>query len=202
MVAGRKLISITALLLVIGVIVALVFASCAELNQRPTRVAPGPVDLEATASPPDEATASPKGDRETVTIAGEVFHLEIANNDVTRQTGLMHRTSIPDDGGMLFVFPDAQKRSFWMAYCLVDMDLIFLDARGRVTATHRMKTQAPRGADESRFAYEQRMRSTDYASRFAAQFAIELKAGSLDRLKIAVEDRIDLDLARLKAAAR
>ncbi len=206
MAAGRKLISITALLLVSGILTALVFSSCTELSaHRGAALPPGappasPPPQPGNAADPDAAPQP--GPREEVEIGGETFRLELANDDLTRQAGLMHRTNIPDDGGMLFVFPDAQMRSFWMAYCLIDMDLIFLDARGRVTATHRMKALPPRRSDESRFAYEQRVRAADYTSRYPAQFAIELKAGSLDRLKVGVEDLIGLDLARLKAAAR
>lgn len=198
MVAGRKLISITALLLVSGLLAVLVFTSCAELR---TPV-PTPSSGSGPTPPPSGTPNPPPEGREMVTIKGETFTLELSNNNITRQAGLMHRETIPDDGGMLFVFPDAQRRSFWMAYCVVDMDLMFLDARGRVTAAHRMKVQPPQRPDESRFAYEQRMRATDYGSRSAAQFAIELKAGSFDRLQIKVEDLIDLDLPRLKAAAQ
>jgi uncharacterized membrane protein (UPF0127 family) len=111
----------------------------------------------------------------------------------------MHRTEVPADGGMLFVFPESEVRSFWMGNCLVDIDVIFLDPRGRVTAVHRMKAQPPRRADESEADYDRRM--PRYWSAYPAQFAIELKAGTLDRLGVKVEDRIDLDLDRLKRLA-
>ena len=114
----------------------------------------------------------------------------------------MHRDSIPDDGGMLFVFPDDQVtiQRFWMGYCQVDMDIIFLDRQGRVTATHRMKMDQPRANDESEAEYDARL--PRYSSGYPAQFAIELKAGSLDRLNVKVDERIELDLPRLKAMAR
>ena len=133
---------------------------------------------------------------ETIEIQGERFTLEIALDDVSRIRGLQGRTTIPSDGGMLFVFPDAQARSFWMADCLVDIDLIFLDPRGRVTATHQMKVETPQGEDESRLAYQARLRG--YFSVYPAQFAIELAAGSINRLDVRFEQRIELDLRRLK----
>lgn len=139
---------------------------------------------------------------ERVSIADNAFLLEVVDDDATRQKGLMNRTEIPEDGGMLFVFPDASYRSFWMAYCLVDMDLIFLDGRGRVTAIHRMKVEPPRREDETVAQYEARMMAdASYPSHYPAQFAIELKAGWLDRLNLQVDDKIELDLARLKAEA-
>ena len=137
---------------------------------------------------------------ETVRIGGETFHLETAFDEPSRTRGLMGRESIVADGGMLFVFPDAAARSFWMKNCLVDIDIIYIDPRGSVTAVHRMTAEPPRRDDESEPAYESRLRR--YPSRWPAQFVIELRAGSLDRLQVRVDDRIPLDLERLKAAAR
>jgi hypothetical protein len=137
---------------------------------------------------------------ERVVINGETFWLEVSADEASRTRGLMYRESIPDDGGMLFIFPDSAVRPFWMGNCLVDIDIIFVDGGGRVTAVHRMQAETPRRSDESDIAYRRRLR--DYSSVYPATFAIELKAGTLDRLRVRVEDRIDLDTDRLKALAR
>ena len=65
-----------------------------------------------------------------VVIKGEMFLLELSTDMPSRINGLMQRTTIPDHGGMLFVFTDAQERSFWMANCMVNIDILFL---GRTT---------------------------------------------------------------------
>ncbi len=101
---------------------------------------------------------------------------------------------------MLFIFPDAEFRSFWMGNCLVDIDVIFLDPQGRVTATHRMKAQPPRTDNESDAVY--RARIPNYGSGYPAQFAIELRSGWLDQLQLKFEDKVPLDLNRLKRLAR
>ncbi len=137
---------------------------------------------------------------EVVEIAGERFTLELALDEPARIRGLMERAEIEPGNGMLFVFPDSRERSFWMANCLADIDLMFLDTRGTVTAVHEMKTESPQGPDESQYEYERRL--PHYWSNGPARFAIELTAGSLDRLKVRVNDRIALDLPRLKALAR
>lgn len=137
---------------------------------------------------------------ETITIKGETFTLELANTPALIQQGLMGRESIPDDGGMLFIFPGADYRGFWMGHCLVDIDIIFLSPTGVVTAVHEMKAQPPQRPDESETAYRERM--PQYQSVRPAQFAIELKAGSLNRLGIRPGDRIALDYLRLKELAR
>ncbi len=137
---------------------------------------------------------------ESISIQGHSFSLEVADDAEARTKGLMYRESIPIDGGMLFIFPDAATRSFWMKNCLVDMELIFLDPHGRITAKHHMTVESPIQPDETDNAYEVRLRG--YPSSLRAQFAIELQSGWLERLNLGVDDKIDLDLARLKARAR
>jgi uncharacterized membrane protein (UPF0127 family) len=146
------------------------------------------------------ACGAPADGLERVRIGGETFRLELAADPETRRVGLMHRAELAPDGGMLFVFPGARERSFWMGHCRIDIDVLFLDARGRVTATHRMRAEAPQGPDESDAAYRRRL--PRYPSRGPAQYAIELAAGSLDRLGVEPGDRIDLELSRLAARAR
>ena len=135
-----------------------------------------------------------------VEIADESFTLEVANDDATRIRGLMGREEVPPAGGMIFIFPAAVLRSFWMGNCVMDIDLIFLDPNGRVTATHEMTVEPPRRDGESDDAYRRRL--ADYPSIYPAQFAIELQSGSIDRLGIGFDDKIELDLTRLKGIAR
>lgn len=137
---------------------------------------------------------------EKVVIGAETFKLPIAADPKTRIRGLMQRTKIDDHGGMLFVFRKSMRRSFWMKNCLVDIDLVFLDRRGRIVALHKMKVQPPRRKSESEGAYHRRLKS--YPSRHRSQFAIELKAGSIDRLKLKLDKTIGLDFKKLKKLAK
>jgi uncharacterized membrane protein (UPF0127 family) len=141
---------------------------------------------------------------ERVVIGEREFNLELALDDASRARGLMHRDHIDEHGGMLFVFPNSKvgPQSFWMKNCLVDMDIIYLDGSGRITAMHRMKALPPRRGDETEAAYEARVQRHAYPSGYPAQFAIELRSGWLDQLNLKVEDRIELDLPRLKAMAK
>ncbi len=138
--------------------------------------------------------------REEIVIAGEVFKLEIAADARSRARGLMEREEIDEHGGMLFIYRDVRRRSFWMKNCLVDIDLIYLNANGRVVQCHKMKKVPPRGEDETEGAYEWRLKP--YRSRRSAQFVIELKAGSIERLKIKPGQTIELDYTRLRKMAR
>lgn len=136
----------------------------------------------------------------TIRIAGEPFTMDVSADDASRIRGLAGVTEIQPDGGMIFIFPDSQVRSFLMRDCLIDIDVMFLDPQGRVTAVHTMPVEPPRRADEPGPAYERRLPL--YPSGYPARFAIELRAGTLDRLGVEVNSRIPLDLPRLKALAR
>lgn len=142
--------------------------------------------------------ASPGTER--IVIAGQTFQLEIASDTDSITLGLMNRKTIPPGTGMIFIFPDAQVRGFWMKNCLTDIDLIYLDPRGFVTSIHRMKAESLHRDDETVSQYERRLKT--YSSGRSSQFAIELPSGSLDQLNVRFEDKIELDLVRLKALVR
>lgn len=138
--------------------------------------------------------------RLTLDIQGQRYALELALTRESRATGLSGRTRIPDDGGMLFVYPQPQSLVFWMYLCLVDIDVAFLDPQGRVLAVYEMQAEPPPGPGESPGAYRQRLRR--YQSPQPGQFALELRAGSLRELGIHVGDKLDLPLAELVRQAR
>ncbi|MEM1185761.1 MAG: DUF192 domain-containing protein [Planctomycetota bacterium] len=137
---------------------------------------------------------------ERVKINGEAFDLEIAADDASRLQGLSGRTVVPEDGGMIFVFPRSARRSFVMRDCLVPIDIIFLDPIGRVVATHAMTIEEPKREDESAMMYELRLKK--YSSRYGAQYAIELAGGKVAQLGIKEGDLIELNHEKLKGLAR
>ncbi len=123
---------------------------------------------------------------------GDMFfsHMETALSDDERTTGLMFRTTLPDDGGMLFLFPKAEKHSFWMRNCLIPLDVLFIDVNGKITAIHTMKVERRRGENESEDAYIDRLPS--YSSKTAVIAAIELNAGMAEALGLKVGDKVEI----------
>jgi hypothetical protein len=67
------------------------------------------------------------------TKAGEVkFQVETALNATEWENGLMYRQTMAPDHGMIFIFPQSSKRSFWMKNTYIPLDIIFLDTNKRI----------------------------------------------------------------------
>jgi hypothetical protein len=96
-------------------------------------------------------------------IGDKRYTLEIAADDAAREHGLMARKFMPADHGMIFVFDDDRVRSFWMKNTLIPLDIIFMDASGRVVSVRTMEAND----------------LTTTSSLAPARYAIELNAGAV-----------------------
>lgn len=67
------------------------------------------------------------GTGSSVSINGQKFEVEVANNDTSRQVGLSGRKSLDQKKGMIFLFEKKDKYSFWMKNTLIPLDIIFID---------------------------------------------------------------------------
>ncbi|NES01796.1 MAG: DUF192 domain-containing protein [Okeania sp. SIO2F4] len=61
-----------------------------------------------------------------ININGSRIGLEVADTPKKRQTGLMFRSSLPSDRGMLFIFEPPERVRFWMKNCSYYLDIIFI----------------------------------------------------------------------------
>jgi uncharacterized membrane protein (UPF0127 family) len=127
---------------------------------------------------PSKAPGLPRGTALIDTGPGEVVvHVEIAGTAPQRERGLMHRTSLEPDAGMVFRFPQATSGGFWMKSTLLPLDIAFYDAGGRILRIMQMK---PCAADPCPI----------YAPGVEYRAALEVNAGSFRRWGVGVGDRI------------
>jgi uncharacterized protein len=66
--------------------------------------------------------------------------VEICQTPRQRQIGMMCREHIDPDHGMLFIFRDMKRRSFWMKNTLIPLDIIYIDDEGRIVAIEENAT--------------------------------------------------------------
>ncbi|MGB3204675.1 MAG: DUF192 domain-containing protein [Crinalium sp.] len=90
-------------------------------NQTTTEQLPSPSPVSST---PNQGQKLPFS--ATAVIAGKTIKLEVAQTQEQQAIGLMYRTSLPDDQGMLFNFNPPQPVAFWMKNTLIPLDMVFL----------------------------------------------------------------------------
>lgn len=113
------------------------------------------------------------------TIAGRKFELEVAKTPQQQQIGLMYRTSLADNRGMLFVFASPQPTRFWMKNTLIPLDMIFL-RKGQVMVIEAAVPPCRSTACPT------------YGTDTAIDQVVELKGGTTAQIGLKVGDRVKI----------
>jgi uncharacterized protein len=113
----------------------------------------------------------------TIVTAGgpQKFKIELALSDAQMEQGLMFRRSLAPDAGMLFDFKRPVPVTMWMKNTLIPLDVVFLDAGGRVVDIH--ERAVPQSLDQ-------------IAAKGPARYVVELNGGTAARLGIRPGDRV------------
>ena len=104
--------------------------------------------------------------------------VEIADNIYEQTRGLMYRTALGEDRGMLFVFRDEEVRSFWMRDTLIPLSIAYIDPGGRITDILDMKP-----LDD---------KPPHYVSSEPVQYALEVNQGFFEERGVKVGDHAEL----------
>ena len=71
-----------------------------------------------------------------VCIKGVCVNAEVASTEFEAEQGLMERSSLAQDQGMLFVFEEEKVRAFWMKNMRFPLDIIWADADRKIVDIH------------------------------------------------------------------
>jgi len=107
------------------------------------------------------------------------LNVDIADDEAKREYGLMNRTSLPPDSGMLFVFEppaNAKQIGFWMKDTLIPLSIAFVEPNLQIESLDEMKAQ-----DET----------IHYAPR-DYEYAIEANAGYFSSHGVAPGDKVTI----------
>jgi len=115
------------------------------------------------------------------TIADQVIQLEVARTPEQQATGLMYRTSLADDRGMLFPFDPPRLVGFWMKNVPISLDMIFL----RNGEVKEIAANVP--------SCKETPCSTYGPAATAVDSVIELRGGRAAELGLKVGDRIAVE---------
>ncbi|WP_018865904.1 MULTISPECIES: DUF192 domain-containing protein [unclassified Thioalkalivibrio] len=113
-------------------------------------------------------------------IGEQTLTVEIAATDRARRIGLMHRDHLPDDHGMLFIWPRPAQYGMWMHNTRIPLDVAFIDADFTITNIASMTPHSTRIHEAKR----------------PVRYALEVNAGWFERHGVAAGDRVP-DLERI-----
>jgi uncharacterized membrane protein (UPF0127 family) len=104
--------------------------------------------------------------------------VEIADDPWEQARGLMYRTALGEDRGMLFVYQGERELSYWMKNTLIPLSIAYIDSEGRITDILDM-----RPLDD---------RPPHYVSSEPVQYALEVNQGFFDKNGVEIGDHAEL----------
>jgi uncharacterized protein len=72
-------------------------------------------------------------------LGAEEMDTELALTAIQQQTGMMFRTNMAENAGMLFVFPVPHQASFWMMNCPLPLSAAYIDPDGVILEIHDLQ---------------------------------------------------------------
>ena len=127
--------------------------------------------ISCSPSRPSEAAADSESRLPTMLLTlpnGKTIRAEIATNPADQEHGLMFRSSLPPDRGMLFVFRQSGRYPFWMYHTLIPLDIVWMDTSRRVVFISAGTPPCPS---------EKTQDCPNYGGGEESQYVLELAAG-------------------------
>ena len=147
----------------------LIVAGCGgQKSESPSGTAP-PTTGPQTSRTPTVSITNSEGERVVVRV-------EIATTTAEKQRGLMGRTALAEDAGMLFVFDREQQLSFWMKDTLIPLSIAYINESGRIADIQNM----------------QPLDETPHPSAEPAKYALEVNQGFFNEHGVEVGNKVSL----------
>ncbi len=107
-------------------------------------------------------------------------NIEIADSPEEREKGLMNRSKMESDTGMLFAFPEPQMMAFWMKNTLIPLEILYFDKDGNFINSLAMEpcTKDP---------------CPQYKAAAQAQYALEVNPGFREKNEIGTGWRLNVN---------
>ena len=107
------------------------------------------------------------------------YRVEVADNPRLKSIGLMYRSSLPANQGMLLLNEKPQRLNIWMKNTFIPLDIIYIDADGYIV----------------RIVENAQPESTRVMpSGGSVKAVLELNAGQVQKRDIAVGDRVTYEV--------
>ena len=107
-------------------------------------------------------------------VSGHTLSAEVAHTEKARTQGLMHRATLAENSGMLFVFSRAGYYSMWMLNTHIPLSVAYLDDKGVILNILDMKPHT----------------TTAHSSAGLAKYALEMNQGWFFAKKVKVGEKV------------
>lgn len=118
---------------------------------------------------------------------GKTVRVRLALTEIERLRGLMGCRALPENEGMLFVYPDADQRAFWMKNVPVDLDIGYFNSAGKLLEVYTMQANNT---------------ASVYSNSDDIRFCLEMNRDWFKKNKILPENNASLDLDSIREAMR
>ena len=110
----------------------------------------------------------------SILVGHQRVTVEVAATPSARRRGLMHRESLPEDRGMLFIFPREKLLTFWMKDTHIPLSIAFAREDGTIVRIADLEPRSERAV----------------SSRSPARYALEMNRGWFARRGVLEGDAI------------
>jgi len=110
-------------------------------------------------------------------LNGEIFNIKLAETDQQKTRGLMNRKVLKKNNGMLFIYENEQKLSYWMKNTYIPLSIAYISKDGTILEIYDMEPLSLKSIK----------------SKYSVKYALELNKDRFKELNIKEGFKLDLD---------